>query len=1560
MGGPKTPTTFVGDPNPPAKLNISSPVTSANPTSPVTTVAPSLPGGVSETEPLEPKGKYWVGGDDDDLTIYYEDEEGNDEEIGKVANVNARALLDKIGRLNPITKTWDIDEESAKVLKKGDLPLKDYLKAKWYSGQAGITEGLLGYSALLGEKSWKDAIAESDIQALKAMEDERPNLLWTDQSLIKALSGNAKWLVGQAAEALPSLIGGFGEGAELATKGTAALGGAALAGGVPLATVAAQPHVATAIISAGFVSGIADFTSKVTAGSTALEMKKKGFSDRSIKTVAPLVGVIAGALETVHFNLLPAPYKRAFMSKVMGNKTVQTLLTKWYVSYLKETGIETSVEVAQQAVQEFGQNFAAAIEDKPELATKKEDIAKILTDTAVRSAAAFSVLKLPGAVLESASTRLDKTHISKVKEAVKKGEIPAEEKTVDKVIVNGDKDLGSAIKKVDEVIAKGDGEKEFGVKNAENDNIKAAVAAKAESLNIIKENISEGKPLEELSEDKQKAIISVNEKLKSLDEIGKGIDETLNYEEPMLPIKEPKTPIEEYQRIHLEREGMLRQARKDQDSLMSQISDLESQIEERAKDAKPTKALENKLEKLKQLLDEKTDQIVELISPSMPLDSSSESLAKAGLEALIPAEKINRLEREMQYRYEKVQEVRHKLGERYARREAYNVQSYLHKLISRSSMNKEDKAKFLGVLKRTQTIEQLDKVYPEIRDKILAAEEKAHEAALDQMLKKTLEGAKSNLTSKRPTGKLGNPDVQSIVDNTYKILKKPKKDVLMEIPALEERLESASDIGSPDYDPVEHAKAEYAYRAAYYRAGLMTSTKDVFNFTKDLASMVNEAKSALLEKRIKEKEARAGKHAEIISEILGDIKLPEDLKYRNIEEGELRSGLAPALKAKFIGMREKFYSSLESIADLLAFNSGKKSGESVVEKFFKTGEAADREKGIKVKWADRFEDALIDSYGLGDFSPSDKAKRVRDIQKKLTIKHDLGVFETAKDENGKSSKVHLVFSRSEAIKRYMERLDPTLAENFTSPEALGYTPEIEREIFGILTDGDKKFAHAQLQLYRELYKEVNAVWRKVKGVDLPFNEFYSPIRVIGYEQKTPGEVTPDPFGERIYKNSTAGGWAKARVKHHKPLAQMSSFLAFSEHVSEIAHYIAWEEKVREWNALLVNKDFRAAVIGLYGSETLEAIQTMVERITKGRHEKVLMRGFDKWISNLVVGGIVAKPIAMVKQMTAIPAFTYGVPPEHLHLWLKEFKNIFKEGISEEWKNSPFVLARGSSMLQELKALEEARLKNHKLEDPKVIEFLAYAIKKGDKASILLGGDALFRYLRSQGKSTEEAISTVSDVARKTQSSGDISDLSVLQGNTGAWRLLTAYRNQPVQFLRIELQALRAMASKGFWSGQGRMSRTEVAKNLIIFHFIIPMFFQAVVDLGWDEEHQKRAMILGGFNDIPLLATLISNLYDRLISDSGVRYSERDLIDSWYSDIDRAIKELNESEDIDDYINAFSLFSDPIFRAAWGVPTKPFANLALAASEADDRNYVDAFKLIAGYSPYMINEQKKRE
>lgn len=397
---------FPGNPNPPPKTPEGAPqprAGAATPEVPVDIAGTSAPAAGVSPAPETPIGspEFIVKTEADGLTrrVIRREPGKVSTIIGMVRSSNTPEYLDTIGTYNAGRKEWRVSEAQALELAQGRPSLPDYWKKRWAGGEAAIVSGLNGSRALRGEITKEEALARADESALKAQVAEAPLLAW-DNVLGKALNQGIK-ATGDAAEILPFIPAVAGQSATNA----AILGGSAMAAawlGLGTAGMATPAVVAGVggMMSTGAAYGLVKFTADVEGGQLALDLWKRGADDKTVRTIAPVVGLINGFLELQGFKFLTAPLKRTFARKILASSTVKSALSKWYVRYLAETGGEVAVEDAQELVSAAAEKIAAEVEAKPELYNSKEGIWNRLKETTIKSARGIALIKAPGVALD--------------------------------------------------------------------------------------------------------------------------------------------------------------------------------------------------------------------------------------------------------------------------------------------------------------------------------------------------------------------------------------------------------------------------------------------------------------------------------------------------------------------------------------------------------------------------------------------------------------------------------------------------------------------------------------------------------------------------------------------------------------------------------------------------------------------------------------------------------------------------------------------------------------------------------------------------------------------------------------------------------------------------------------------------------------------------------------------------------------------------------------------------------------------------------------------------------
>ena len=161
---------------------------------------------------------------------------------------------------------------------------------------------------------------------------------------------------------------------------------------------------------------------------------------------------------------------------------------------------------------------------------------------------------------------------------------------------------------------------------------------------------------------------------------------------------------------------------------------------------------------------------------------------------------------------------------------------------------------------------------------------------------------------------------------------------------------------------------------------------------------------------------------------------------------------------------------------------------------------------------------------------------------------------------------------------------------------------------------------------------------------------------------------------------------------------------------------------------------------------------------------------------------------------------------------------------------------------------------------------------------------------------------------------------------------------------------------------GRISTKQAAKNILIYHFIIPSLIQAISDgFRFDEKNQIRSWILGGFNGMYIVGSLANNALFSLIN--GINFGTVSIpaIDIWGADLQKALLKINEGDiSADDILDSLVLGSDDITSDKFvsnvlgvadltGLPVQRLYGISTSVQSFNEGLYYQAGLRLAGIS-----------
>lgn len=869
------------------------------------------------------------------------------------------------------------------------------------------------------------------------------------------------------------------------------------------------------------------------------------------------------------------------------------------------------------------------------------------------------------------------------------------------------------------------------------------------------------------------------------------------------------------------KQGRLKVLDQQVSALDDQIDQLASLMDERDSSGKPNVANQNRLRRMLERRDrvdeERADLLVDTVRPVQANESVS-----------VPAKSLKRMAAQTVQERQRFLEAGLREGRRMAREDVTKAQDFMVGVLEESGLAPADRAKFIRTIKNIQTPEQAMEALPVVQSRASRLLEQQAQRETKGKIVDLLGRTKVRKQSGKPVGKY-TPQIQDILDGLRTLSKMKANEAGLE---LEKRL------GDPA--PTPQAALENAV-LSIMADGSSVPSQQMAEALEDVRGLVEEGKSGALE-RMAEKAEQLTNLRMMALNALGPERLNVD-----------RTGLGENLAKVGREIRGQEYALNRSWADTvnLIFGADEIAGKELDQRLGgEVSDALQKSKGVARQAVQQFTDAGMQAFG---FTKPTQFLRQSYEDSKI---QDLGTFTDAAGRE-----VRLQMSKAQARKRSMELHDPSLYETITGKEGNAYTPEMIDAVNGLLTAEDRAFVNSQLDFYRWFYPQINEVYARVYGVNLPNNPNYSPI---AREHENDNEPS---FGtEMTFRRSVAPGSLKSRTGSLAPLKTMSDIETLQKHVAEMSHFIAMAEKTQELGAVFGDRQIQKEIADKFGKTVSGSVQDYLQDFRAGRI-KMLREGIG-WLEtlrqNFAASVLGAKPALALKQLTAFGAYAEDIPSKDFAAGIADFLAHPAEA-SRILDQSEMMKARGANLERDINlAIKSAEFGNFR-RVKNLRNAMFWFVQAGDRASVQLGGWSVYRYHRQVlGKSHEEALREFEQATSRTQQTSDIDQLSRLQSSPSLMgRAVTMFMSGQNQFYRREMRAMLDLK-------RGQISAGEAAKKVFLYHFLLPMFYQFVADFGrWDDENQMRAAMFGSLNGMFIAYDMVNELAMRLMGEQSL-------------------------------------------------------------------------------------------
>lgn len=857
-------------------------------------------------------------------------------------------------------------------------------------------------------------------------------------------------------------------------------------------------------------------------------------------------------------------------------------------------------------------------------------------------------------------------------------------------------------------------------------------------------------------------------------------------------------------------------------------------------------------------------------------------------------------------------------GVRAAKGDVKTAQEAAVSIVENSGLSQADKAKFIRTIKNITTPEQLDRQFPVIQARIATLLEKGRVKQLTSDIRKVLKRTKTKRRSGKPIGRL-TPAISNTLDRLREAAAKSPEDAA---DLLGSRLGALDGVPSPEEKLVNQMLA--------MAAGEDINSAKLEDMLEELNAMVSEGRAI---GKIREF-ARINEENQLRTEVLDLIG-----EERTTQRGAL-SRAAEAIETKgFLGFSGAWWNKLGRI-----FSSPDAARvQAATDKLSLFEESRTQERN-RIATVARFEQLASEAVGVSSWR-----KLLKRLQRDNTERVNVGDFTHS---DGKQR--NITMTRAEIRKRVMELMSPDVEQLLRDPESNAYTDEIIGALRDTLSEEDHRLIEAQVQFYNEFYERINAAYENAYGVSLPKIENYSPIR-----PEVAGEETTEFLAAVLYRGSTAPGSLKSRTPHKRKLLARSDIDVLQSHIMEMEYFIAFHDKVRLLNAVFGGDN--AAVMHRirtnYGDGFVKTIQRDLEYFSK-KGVKASVTGEQLAVTlmrNFSFAQLGAKPQIGLKQLASFTAFAEEVKTTDFVSGLLKFGANPKAAF-RLLNKSDFFRNRGINLDQDFRDMTSdqfgGKFLNFMGRRPTLTKIIMLPIRYGDKGAIAIGGYAHIQAAMKAGMTEEQAIRSFERLATRTQQSADPDQISELQRSSAFIRVMAQFMSSANALTRAEYSAIVEGA-------RGRITTGELAKRLLIYHFIIPNTIQFIANaFTWDKEDQLRASIMGAFNGVFILGDLAEAALNAAFGEDNLSMETRHPL-AFFEDLLTAAKTFNE-EDL-----SWEEFLDgnrAIDKAArgtsglMGLPIATLLNQLRGFGKIAEGDVEEGLALMLGYSPYVIEKQ----
>ena len=382
------------------------------------------------------------------------------------------------------------------------------------------------------------------------------------------------------------------------------------------------------------------------------------------------------------------------------------------------------------------------------------------------------------------------------------------------------------------------------------------------------------------------------------------------------------------------------------------------------------------------------------------------------------------------------------------------------------------------------------------------------------------------------------------------------------------------------------------------------------------------------------------------------------------------------------------------------------------------------------------------------------------------------------------------------------------------------------DMFALLDKQDRALGDFLQKEAEKTYAQINSVFVKERGYDLPRVENYFPSKT----ERVESELDFLNAAAAMSKNPS---FTKMRVS--SAFVQMkleNPFGILFTHIDRAADYTFKAEKLNQIRRVFKSPVLKPAIIEQVGEDCYKRMLELIDQfsVTKPRLNYEMDKLGDWLTNNYVKGAIALKPTIAVKQLISAINYAENMPATQ---WVSGFTKAImhpKETVAFMMSGDPYLKARyeSGSMNEALaRATADANALTARGKFLRFTDLLTINTRLGDVGAIMFGGKPYVDYLmQSKGMSKKEAFAEFRKSTLRSQQANTRSSLSTLQARDMNFivRGLFAFKNTPAQYARKIADAI-------YEYQRGEISRAQLAKVVAIYGLFNSWMYSALTTLG---------------------------------------------------------------------------------------------------------------------------------